>query len=399
MEIFNNGVDCFKNGEYLNAIEKFTVFLNTIPTENKYIKIKCITLGNRSSAFAYLNNFKQSLKDSEECIKIDPDYARGYLRKGIALEGLHCIKEAANLYIDSLKYFLNKPPIKYNKKSCEDMKKRFLELNKKVKIFDENELRVWRKYDENYCAYCQKFEDEIEDLKGIKWENNIKCYNCELVNYCSENHKIKDYEIHKNYCKSFKTAKTIYSYKDIENLPNVRTIISWKNVYDNATNWNYFWNIYIIDIPIPSISRKYYHLLLENHFTYPLTIYYCLKKNKFIDKNIKYQSFPNHKYLNIHIIGAEDINESNSAEAFIDVLGNISPVGYNFTFIGPLLSKRSPINRFVNSITFYRGLYHEFIKTSNYKKPDIIFAFHSGIHDMSYTTWIPTINYNCIDIF
>jgi stress-induced-phosphoprotein 1 len=57
----------------------------------------------RSASFFNLHKFDQALSDAENCIKIKGDWAKGYLRKGMALAGLEKKEEAKVVYEEGLK--------------------------------------------------------------------------------------------------------------------------------------------------------------------------------------------------------------------------------------------------------------------------------------------------------
>lgn len=74
--------------EYTNAIE-----LN-IPDKRKM----AIYYANRAFANLKMENYGFAIADSEEAIKADPTYAKGYFRKASALLAIGKLKEAAAFF-------------------------------------------------------------------------------------------------------------------------------------------------------------------------------------------------------------------------------------------------------------------------------------------------------------
>lgn len=58
---------------------------------------------NRSGAYASLNKFDEALDDANECIKLNPNFIKGYSRKGAAQEGMGFLDQALETYDAGLK--------------------------------------------------------------------------------------------------------------------------------------------------------------------------------------------------------------------------------------------------------------------------------------------------------
>ena len=54
--------------------------------------------GNRSACRCGLGDYEDALLDAEECIRLNPTWAKGYVRKGAALHGLFRLDEAVRAY-------------------------------------------------------------------------------------------------------------------------------------------------------------------------------------------------------------------------------------------------------------------------------------------------------------
>ena len=80
-ELKKKGNDCFRNGQYQKAIERYTEAVTSNP-EN------ALVYSNRSLAYSKLNDYPNALVDASKCVEIRPQWAKGFLRKAVALEGL-----------------------------------------------------------------------------------------------------------------------------------------------------------------------------------------------------------------------------------------------------------------------------------------------------------------------
>ena len=84
-----------------NALVKEKKYKEALDCYSKAIEIDPndpILYSNRSAMHLNLSEFDQSLADAEKAISLKSDYAKAYLRKGKALEGLNKIEEALNTY-------------------------------------------------------------------------------------------------------------------------------------------------------------------------------------------------------------------------------------------------------------------------------------------------------------
>lgn len=53
------------------------------PTSRRCV---CATNSNRSAALLKLNKLAKALADADECLKLDPSWPKGWMRKGLVLE-------------------------------------------------------------------------------------------------------------------------------------------------------------------------------------------------------------------------------------------------------------------------------------------------------------------------
>ncbi|KAK9462904.1 uncharacterized protein V1516DRAFT_671442 [Lipomyces oligophaga] len=87
----------FSAKQYDQAIDAFTKAIELSPTPNH------ILYSNRSGSYASKRDFDNALKDAEDCIKINPSWAKGYTRKATALHGQGDLVGAHDAYEEALK--------------------------------------------------------------------------------------------------------------------------------------------------------------------------------------------------------------------------------------------------------------------------------------------------------
>jgi len=74
------GNNHYLKGEFADAIKHYTTAIESTPS--------AILYGNRATAFFKLNQWKLALYDCDKAIKMDAQYVKAYLRKGLCLEQL-----------------------------------------------------------------------------------------------------------------------------------------------------------------------------------------------------------------------------------------------------------------------------------------------------------------------
>jgi tetratricopeptide (TPR) repeat protein len=94
-QLKDQGNLAFQEKKFNLAIEKYSLALNCpIVDPLKENEDRAAVYSNRSTTFLQIGKFKEALKDALECIKLRPDWGKGYYRKGQALESLERLKEA-----------------------------------------------------------------------------------------------------------------------------------------------------------------------------------------------------------------------------------------------------------------------------------------------------------------
>lgn len=87
LDLKAKGNEYFTKGDYEKAIECYSESLTLQPQNH-------LVLSNRSGAYIKLNLHKKGYDDAIHCITLAPEFARGYLRKASALNGLEKYSEA-----------------------------------------------------------------------------------------------------------------------------------------------------------------------------------------------------------------------------------------------------------------------------------------------------------------
>ena len=95
-EYKQKGNDAFRQKDFPEAIEYFTKAIEASDAPNH------VLYSNRSACHTSLHQYSEALKDAEECVKINPTWAKGYNRVGAAEFGLAKYNEAASAYSKAL---------------------------------------------------------------------------------------------------------------------------------------------------------------------------------------------------------------------------------------------------------------------------------------------------------
>eukprot|EP01006_Ploeotia_vitrea_P056673 TRINITY_DN68116_c1_g1_i1.p1 TRINITY_DN68116_c1_g1~~TRINITY_DN68116_c1_g1_i1.p1 ORF type:complete len:659 (+),score=100.44 TRINITY_DN68116_c1_g1_i1:67-2043(+) len=89
------GNQAFKDGDYAQAVQCYTDAIAVNPQAETYYS-------NRSAAYHKMNKFQSALSDADTCIKLKPDWPKGYYRRGEALSGLGLLSRASEAYSKAL---------------------------------------------------------------------------------------------------------------------------------------------------------------------------------------------------------------------------------------------------------------------------------------------------------
>lgn len=94
------GNEFFKNADFPGAIREYTEALKRNPDDAAFCSR---VYSNRSACYTKMMEIPHALKDAEDCIKADPEFLKGYLRKGNALIAMKKYSEAVQAFKDGLK--------------------------------------------------------------------------------------------------------------------------------------------------------------------------------------------------------------------------------------------------------------------------------------------------------
>lgn len=94
-EFKNSGNDFFKNGKTNEAIEMYTKAIEVDGGNHVYFS-------NRSAAYLKKGEAENALADANACLKLTPDFDKGYSRKGAALQALKKFDESIAAYEEGI---------------------------------------------------------------------------------------------------------------------------------------------------------------------------------------------------------------------------------------------------------------------------------------------------------
>jgi tetratricopeptide (TPR) repeat protein len=113
----------FASGNFAKALDLFTLAIDSItlssgsPNAADASQLHLL-YSNRSATFSAMRNFQSALEDAERVVALAPRWAKGFFRKGSALEGLVLFAEAAQAYNAGLEVDPSDPTLK---KSAADL--------------------------------------------------------------------------------------------------------------------------------------------------------------------------------------------------------------------------------------------------------------------------------------
>jgi stress-induced-phosphoprotein 1 len=89
------GNEFFKNGDFPSAIKHYSEAIRRAPDN-------ATLYSNRAACYTKLLEFEMALTDCDMCVKKDPKFIKGYLRKGAVLTAMKEMGRAARAYEDAL---------------------------------------------------------------------------------------------------------------------------------------------------------------------------------------------------------------------------------------------------------------------------------------------------------
>lgn len=115
------GNEEFKNGKYTQAVLMYSMAIDKSSNleKSRHFKARHICFANRSACFLKIGHHEKALADAEACIQLDPDYIKGFFRKGLALHAMEKYQEALPVLVQSLKLEPKNKQIKQAVQFCE----------------------------------------------------------------------------------------------------------------------------------------------------------------------------------------------------------------------------------------------------------------------------------------
>ncbi|KAG5465309.1 hypothetical protein CUR178_00008 [Leishmania enriettii] len=182
MEDFKTkGNDAFRLKKYEEAIEWYTKAIALDPDS----EASGALYSNRAGSWQNLNNFARAAADSEQCIRVRPDWLKGYFRKGVALESMGKYDEAQRAFQDALKL---SPGNEEVMDKLQGINNKVRERNEKAKSKEcktpeeakvlGNSLFKDGKYDQAAEFYTRAIELQKEPVKekAVYYANRAACH-------------------------------------------------------------------------------------------------------------------------------------------------------------------------------------------------------------------------------
>jgi len=144
------GNKAIQSGDIVKAIELYGLAIN-LDEDN------AVLYSNRSAAYAKKGMWTEAYGDGTKCVYLKPDWAKGYLRKGLAAQQLEKIQEAKFAFQKGLQFDPNDAQMKQGLQQVNQM-----EMIAKDKEFQEAEKR---KKEEEFAAIERKKKKEEQAAK------------------------------------------------------------------------------------------------------------------------------------------------------------------------------------------------------------------------------------------
>merc|ERR1712029_909056 len=105
------GNECFKKGDWANAVKFYTEALKWTPKDAKIYS-------NRAACYTKLNAFDLTIKDCDSSIALDPNFVKAYLRKANVLKAMGQAQKAMDVYSKAMELDPNSDEAKNGYKDC-----------------------------------------------------------------------------------------------------------------------------------------------------------------------------------------------------------------------------------------------------------------------------------------
>ena len=113
----DEGNEAFRKGDTQRAVECYTQAISLNPDDHVFYS-------NRSAAYMKLDSISKALKDGEMCLKLAPNWGKGYNRLGVAQQGLKRYDAALVTFRHGLELEPSSSALQAALKECEAMMER-----------------------------------------------------------------------------------------------------------------------------------------------------------------------------------------------------------------------------------------------------------------------------------
>lgn len=158
MNYKEKGNEAIQQGKLQDAIELFTKAIEQDPKDH-------FSYSNRSAVFLTLEEIDKAFDDAQKCIDIQPDWSKGYIRKGNVLIEAEKLDEAE----EQFRIALSKDPDNTQLKNLVDAPKRAIELKKQG-----NDLLSAGKIDDAVKVYTEALKLKV--LQYLFYSNRSVAY-------------------------------------------------------------------------------------------------------------------------------------------------------------------------------------------------------------------------------
>lgn len=173
-ELKNLGNKSLQSGNVEEAINLYTEAIGLDPENH-------ILWSNRSAAYCKNSQYEKALEDAEKIIQINPNWSRGYSRKGAALHGLERLDEAIESYKKGLELDPNNDVLKQSLASVENaLRSQSAQLFQQFSQFFDGDVQSTVRKIPQIAQYA-------DDPEFMRMVNEIKADQSKIGQYLSDN--------------------------------------------------------------------------------------------------------------------------------------------------------------------------------------------------------------------